>query len=294
MKKHPETNPVVFPRSCQAKKGFTLIELLVVIAIIAVLASLLLPALSSAKFKARVTNCTSNDKQWCAVVNMYAGDDIKGRLPRFDWKSGGGEFAWDVCTNFVTMMAPYGMTVPMWFDPVRPGEIDPVVKFLGHYPGSILDLNLYITNKDVEAIIHNNWWIPRSDDNGATTYPKDYSTLPLLGVVYWARGTPAAMYGWPTSTTSRGASRVPFLSCAAASCVGQASSTGLQDSYTGIASATNALDMSRNTAHFNGNKFDGVNAAYADGHVEGHNKKTTLCGYIPKGASASAGPYWYY
>lgn len=64
-----------------ASRAFTLIELLVVIAIIAILSALLLPALSSAKERARRATCLNHIRQFTLAVQIYA-DDNQQELPR--------------------------------------------------------------------------------------------------------------------------------------------------------------------------------------------------------------------
>ena len=68
------SNAACIKYPCAAPRIFTLIELLIVIAIIAILASMLLPALGKARDMAKSVRCVGNQKQCTAAMTLYAGD----------------------------------------------------------------------------------------------------------------------------------------------------------------------------------------------------------------------------
>ena len=98
-------------------QGFTLIELLVVIAIIAILAALLLPALSQARLKAKGMQCMNNNRQLMLAWRMYV-DDSKDRLPA----SKGGPYQWMSGTmDYNTANASnWDPSVDVWQSPLWP------------------------------------------------------------------------------------------------------------------------------------------------------------------------------
>jgi prepilin-type N-terminal cleavage/methylation domain-containing protein len=93
--------------------GFTLIELLVVIAIIAILMSILMPALTRVREQARQKSCATRLRQHVLALNMY-GDENQANLPL---PSTGGAWLQDVGVNTVEFMLHSGLTRAMFYCP---------------------------------------------------------------------------------------------------------------------------------------------------------------------------------
>jgi prepilin-type processing-associated H-X9-DG protein len=221
-------------------------------------------------------------RQWGVVANGYTSDNTKGVLPSFPMTIGfAGGNLWDVDAGMATNLVPYGLTVPMWFCPVRPKDFqsvvnaNPGVKITSPY--QFPQLNNPPNGQGIEyahvyLTIFYSVYIPRQLGTSANSgwWPIDTSqsswAAPTFGgkinpsIPYYSTGNP-----WPLHASDKWAGSNPILTD---TCFyGNYGVTG------GFVSTWDKAAGKQSGGHPYGGKIQNVNLLYADGHVILHNSR---------------------